>query len=126
MRTIQERLDEIVPKITDHSFMQGKGLRKEVGYHIFDYDSEDEMTARKHILVIKKDMAENYQHLSVVEFNLLDAVLTILEDKGYLEKNFTLEQRRGSQFVLNATRKSLRLTLENDLVVEHIKEGSKD
>lgn len=126
MRTIRDRLDKIVPKITDPSFMQGKGLGKEVGYHIFDYDPEDELIVRKHIPVIKKDMSENYQHLSVVEFNLLDVVLTILENKGYLEKNFTLEQRRGSQFVLNATRKSLRLTLENDLVVDHIKEGSKD
>src|SRR5690625_535602 len=121
MSTIQDRLDAIAPIITDPSFMDSKGLGKEVGYHIFDYDPKDEMVVRKHIPILKKIINDEHHPLSVIEFNLFDIVLHILEEKGYLEKNITMEQKRGSQFVLNATRKTLRLTLENDLVVNYIK-----
>lgn len=126
MHSIQDRLDEIVPKITDPSFKESKGLGKEVGYHIFDYNPEDEMTVRKHIPYIKKEMRENYPHISIIECNLFQIVLDILKEKGYLEKNFMMEKRRSSNFVLNATRKSLRLTLDNDLVMQYIKTKAKD
>ncbi len=126
MRTIYDRLIEIIPKITDPSFKESKGLGKEVGYHIFDYDPKDEMTVRKHIPYIKKEISEKHQSLSIIECNLFKIVLQILEDKGYLEKNFTMEQKRSSNFVLNATRKSLRLTLENDLVINHIRNQAKN
>lgn len=126
MRTIQERLDEIIPKITDPSFMDSKGLGKEIGYHIFDYDPVDEMTVRKRIPQIINTIHEQHPSLSIAECNLFHIVLHILDEKGYLEKNFTMEQRRNSQFVLNATRKSLRLTTNHDLVIQYIYEKVKD
>ncbi len=33
-----------------------------------------------------------------------------------------MEEKKGSEYILNATKKTLRLTLENDLVVQYIKE----
>lgn len=126
MQTIHERLDKIIPKITDPNFKQRRGLGKEVGYHIFDYDPTDEMTVQKYIPFIKKQIKENHPHLSVVECHLFEIVLTIFRDKGYLEKNFTMEQNRGSSYILNAMRKSLRLTSKNDLVIDHIRKCAKD
>lgn len=126
MRSIKERLDEIIPTITEPSFMDNKGLGKEIGYHIFDYDPADEMTVRKRIPNIIKTIQEDHPSLSIVECNLWKIVLHILNEKGYLQKNFTMEQRRNSQFVLNATRKSLRLTTENDLVIDHIREQARN
>src|SRR5699024_104596 len=49
-----------------------------------------------------------------------EVVLDILESKGYLQKNFDMEKKKSSHFILNATRKSLRLTLDNDLVIKYI------
>ncbi len=126
MMNILERLDQIVPKITDPIFRESKGLGKEIGYHIFDYDPKDEMTVKKYLPHIKKEIEIHHKHLSVVELNLYHIVLDILSSKNYLKKNFTMEQKRGSQFVLNATRKSLRLTLDNDLIVQYIKEHVQD
>ena len=57
-----------------------------------------------------------------MSFDLYEIVIAILEEKGYLQKNFEMEQRRGSAFVLNATQKSLRLTLNNDLVIQYMKD----
>lgn len=120
MKTIHERLDEILPKITNPSFRENKGLGNEIGYHIFDYQPEYEMLVREHVSFLKEHVnkSTNLQH--IIEFDLYEVVLEILDNKGYLEKNFQMEQKKGSQFVLNATRKSLRLTLNNDLVIKYI------
>lgn len=120
MKTIHERLDEILPKITHSSFRENKGLGNEVGYHIFDYAPEHEMIVRKHVEFIKERVNTEQSGLSIIEFDLYEIVLEILEEKGYLQRNFEMEAKRGSQFVLNATRKSLRLTLNNDLVIKYI------
>lgn len=120
MKTIYERLDEILPKITDPNFRENKGLGNEVGYHIFDYQPEHEMIVRKHVQFVKERVNMDQSNLSIIEFDLYEVVLEILDEKGYLQKNFEMEEKRGSQFVLNATRKSLRLTLDNDLVIKYI------
>lgn len=120
MKTINERLDEIVPKITDPAFRENKGLGNEVGYHIFDYQPEHEMIVRNHVAFMKERINDDQSSQRVIEFDLYEVVLEILETKGYLQKNFEMEEKKGSQFILNATRKSLRLTLNNDLVIKYI------
>ncbi len=122
MKTIQERLAEILPKITDPSFRENKGMSNEVGYYIFDYDPEHEMIVRDHIAFIKDRVNKEGSDLYIREFDLYEIVIAILEEKGYLQKNFEMEKRRGSAFVLNATQKTLRLTLNHDLVIQYMKE----
>lgn len=117
MKTINERLDEILPRITDPSFRENKGLGNEIGYHIFDYEPEYEMLVRERVKFIKESVNND---IKIIEFDLYEVVLDILESKGYLQKNFDMEKKKGSHFILNATRKSLRLTLDNDLVIKYI------
>ena len=38
MKDIYERLDEIIPKITEDNFRKNKGLGNEIGFYIFDYN----------------------------------------------------------------------------------------
>lgn len=122
MRSIHERLDEILPKITDSSFRENKGMSNEVGYHIFDYDPEHEMIVQEHIAFLKERVNKEGSPVFIREFDLYEMVISILDEKGYLQKNFEMEQKRGSAFVLNATQKSLRLTLNNDLIIRYIEE----
>jgi hypothetical protein len=122
MRSIYERLDEILPRITEPSFRESKGLGNEIGYHIFDYDPKYEMLVREHIAYMKERVNCDNSQSYIREFDLYEVVLEILSSKGYLEKNFDMEQKKGSNFVLNATKKALRLTLNNDLVVQFISE----
>ncbi|MBT2214694.1 DUF1788 domain-containing protein [Virgibacillus dakarensis] len=122
MKTINERLDEILPRITNPSFRQNKGLGNEIGYHIFDYQPENEMLVRNHVAFLKERLNNDSSDQRIIEFDLYEVVLEILDGKGYLQKNFQMEQKKGSQQVLNATRKALRLTLNNDLVIKYIAE----
>lgn len=119
MQNIYERIDQILPKIVEPSFRENKGLGNEIGFYIFDYDPEYELLVRDRVRFIK-DKAKGAYGLNIVEFDLYEVMLEILESKGYLKKNFIMEQKKGSEQVFNATKKALRLTLDNDLLVQYI------
>lgn len=120
MKTIYERLDAIIPKIIDKSFREGKGLGNEVGYYIFDYEPKYELLVRKHVEFIKQKINNDSFVIRIKEFDLYEIMLDILENKGYLQKNIEMEEKKGSDFVFNATKKALRLTLSNDMIVQYI------
>lgn len=120
MMSIQERLDSILPKVMSPDFRDSKGIGNEVGYHIFDYDPAHEMIIQDHIAYMKEFIDSKKNDLTIREFDLYEVTIEILGQKGYLQKNFEMEQKKGSNFILNATQKVLRLTLVNDLVIEYI------
>ena len=123
MKSIYERLDEILPIISAPHFRENKGLGNEVGFYIFDYSPKDEMIVRERIPFIKSK-AQSSHNINIVEIDLYEAIIEILESKGYLKKNFEMEEKKGSEFVMNATKKALRLTLSNDLLIKYIVEKS--
>lgn len=119
MKDIHKRIDEILPRIADPYFRQNKGLGDEIGFYIFDYDPKYELLIRDRVKFIEEKAKKAYG-LNIIEFDLYDIILNILKSKGYLEKNFEMEKKKGSKYVLNATKKALRLTLKNDLMVGYI------
>lgn len=120
MKTIYQRLDAIIPKIADKSFRENKGLGNEIGYYIFDYEPKYELLVREHIEFIKQKINDENSDIAIKEFDLYAIMLEILDEKGYLKKNIEMEEKKGSEFVFNATKKALRLTLKNDMIVEYI------
>ncbi|EJO5349027.1 DUF1788 domain-containing protein [Clostridium botulinum] len=121
MKDIYERIDEILPKITEPNFRENKGLGNEIGFYIFDYNPEHEILVRDRVKFIKEKAKASYG-LNIIEFDLYNVMLDILDSKGYLKKNFEMEEKKGSEKVFNATKKALRLTLDNDLVVKYIQD----
>lgn len=124
MRDIYKRLDEILPKIKEKSFRENKGLGNEIGYHIFDYEPQDEILVREHIVFLKKKVNNADSEIRIKEFDLYDIMIDILEDKGYLEKAFEMEEKKGSEKILNPIKKTLRLTQNNDLVLNYIRSNT--
>ncbi|AEV69481.1 DUF1788 domain-containing protein [Acetivibrio clariflavus] len=122
MKTINQRLDEIILRITKENFRKNTGLGNEIGYYIFDYEPRYEMLVREHVQFLKQKINEGDYGYNIKEFDLYEIMLEILESKGYLEKNFKMEQVKGSEFVFNATRKALRITEKDDLIIHYIKE----
>lgn len=119
---LQKRLEQIIPRIKSEGFFEGRRLGNELNFHIFDYDPKDEMLVRDYIEFIKRKLNKEYETYQVIEINLYQAIIDILNEKGFLEKNFEFEEKKGSDFVFDKTRKALRLTLNNDLLVNYIKE----
>ena len=49
MSELDQRLNQILPKITSDDFLRGHGIGNEIAFHIFDYPPEDELQVRDHI-----------------------------------------------------------------------------
>ena len=122
MKTIYDRLDEIMQRITKESFRENTGLGNEVGYYIFDYEPKYEMLVRDYVQFLKQKINGGDYDFTIKEFDLYEIMLELLESKGYLEKNLKMEQEKGSEFVFNATKKALRLTEKNDLIIQYIRD----
>jgi len=122
MKTIYERLDEILPIITDKRFRENKGLGNEIGYYIFDYNPEDEIIVREHIRFLKQKINNEGMDFYIRELDLYEIMIEILEQKGYLKKVFDMEKKKGTDAILKPIKNTLRLTQKNDLVVEYIRE----
>lgn len=124
MKTIYERLDRILPLITAKRFRENKGLGNEIGFYIFDYDPEDELIVRDHIAFLKEKVNAGGTDLTIREFDLYEIILEVFSEKGYLKKIFAMEEERGTAAILTPLKRSLRLTQENCLVVEHIRKNT--
>lgn len=120
MKDIYKRLDEIIPKIVDPQFRQNKGLGNEIGFYVFDYNPDEELLIRDRVKFIKDKVKSSYG-LNIVEFDLYEIILETLNDFGYLERCFKMEQDKDSEYVLlKAIKACLRITEDDDLFVEYI------
>jgi hypothetical protein len=126
MKSIYERLDKVFPTIMDKRFRENKGLGNEIGYYIFDYDPKDEMTVREHVNFLKQKVNSGGFDIHIREFDLYEIMLEILESKGYLEKVFDIEKKKGTAEILKPIKNTLRLTQKNDLIVEYIRQRVKE
>ncbi|SUY48141.1 Domain of uncharacterised function (DUF1788) [Clostridium putrefaciens] len=122
MKDIYRRIDEILPKIIEPNFRKNKGLGNEIGFYIFDYEPEYELLVRDRVKFIKEKVQGGYG-LNIVEFDLYEIIIEMLEEKGYLKKNFEMEEKKGSEHVIfKATKSTLRITEEDDVFVKYIGE----
>lgn len=121
MKSIHERLDQILPKIMDQRFRESKGLGNEIGFYIFDYDPRDELLVRDHIAFLKNKVNNDNSEITIREFDLFEIMVEIIESKGYLDKVFTMEAEKGTGTILTPIKKTLRLTQKNDLIVDYIR-----
>lgn len=124
--TIYERLDKIYNVVLDKRFRERKGLGNEIGFYIFDYDADDELIVRQHIADLKKRINSGRYDIQINEFDLYEIMVEALDNKGYLEKVFDLEERKGTSAILKPIKNTLRLTQKNDLIVDRIRQQVKD
>ena len=73
-------------------------------------------TLAKHINI-------NYEDINIKIIDLYDIIIDVLEEKGYLDRAIQMEKTKGSYEVIEPIKRTMRLTLDNDLVVAKISEG---
>ena len=119
MRDINKRLQEMTNKINSEDFLKSHGLGNEVNYHVFDYNPDDEFVVREYL--------NNYlipkSSLKIKEFNIYNIILDILEEKGFLEKVFEFEKKKGTRYINGIISKTLGISTSNDQIVKRIKEN---
>ena len=94
--TFLERLNAILPRITEEGFIGKKGLGNEIPFHVFDYPPEEELAMREHIVFLVERMSQQHGNIKLLHINLFDVMIQHLRERGELEKAFSLEAEKGS------------------------------
>lgn len=101
-RNLDERLDQILPKVISDDFLTGKGPGNEIGFWIFDYQPQDELAVRKHIEFLMTQIAKQRPELRVAHVNLFDLMVDYLKDRKLLDKAIDMQKAKGNEALLKS------------------------
>lgn len=114
---LNERLNQILAKLTSTDLLTNQGLGNEIGFWIFDYSPEDEMTVRGFLQdVILPALDKHQPLLKVASVNLFDLVIGLLEERKLLDKAIEMQRNQGDAKTLE----SLRRVLKEDKLAERL------
>lgn len=116
-RTIYDRLQEMTDKIRSGNILESSNLGNEINFRVFDYDPVDEYIVRDHIEYL---YAKNY---NIQIFDIYEIIIDILKEKGFLEKTFEYEKKKGTKYVNSVIQKTLAISSNSDLIVKYIKDN---
>lgn len=119
--TIRERLDKIIPKIEDESFIKGRGLGNEISFYVFDYHPKHELIVRDHIEYVKRYFSRPTSNRKVIEFDLYKMILEIAKEKRIFDKIFELEREKGQTFIFDALTNFAQPRIFLDKIEENVK-----
>lgn len=115
--SLEERLNQILPRITSRDFLDSKGLGNEIGFWIFDYPPEREMEVRGFVSgTVMPALAKQVPPLKVAAIDLLQLVTGLLEERKLLDKVMAMQISKGNDSTLAA----LRPVLKEDKLAQKI------
>jgi len=115
--SLDERLNQILPRITSRDFLDSKGLGNEIGFWIFDYPPEHEMAVRDFVSgTVVPALGKQSPPLRTASVNLLSLVTDLLEERKLLDKAIEMQAGKGNDSTLAA----LRSVLKEDKLAQKI------
>lgn len=116
-QTFEDRLNQILPRITSEDFLKNRGLGNEIGFWIFDYPPDREMATREFLSsVVEPALKKRQPPLCFASINLFELVIGLLEDRKLLDKAIEMQGKQGDSKVLE----SLRRVLKEDKLAERL------
>lgn len=116
-QTFEERLNQILPRVTSADFLSNEGLGNEIGFWIFDYPPEREMDMRAFLHdVIEPALGKRQPPIRSASINLFDLVTGLLQERGLLDKAIAMQKEKGDEAALNA----LRSVLKEDKIAQKL------
>jgi hypothetical protein len=116
-QTFNERLNQILPKLTSSDLLTNQGLGNEIGFWIFDYPPEEEMAMRAFLQdVVMPALGKHQPAIKAADVNLFDLVIGLLEERKILDKAIEMQRTQGDAKTLE----SLRRVLKEDKLAERL------
>lgn len=116
-QSFEERLNQILPKISSDEFLNCKGLGNEIGFWIFDYPPEREMEMRDFLeKTVLKNLNKSKPPIRAGVINLFDLVIKLLQERKLLDKAIEMQRIKGDDAVMAA----LRPVLKEDKLAEKV------
>ena len=107
--SFEERLNQILPKISSDEFLHSKGLGNEIGFWIFDYPPEREMEMRDFLTrTVLTSLNKSQPPIRAGVINLFDLVIQLLQERQLLDKAIDMQQTKGDEAVMAALRPVLK------------------
>lgn len=115
--SFNERLNQILPRLTSEELLTNKGLGNEIGFHVFDYpaDKEDEMRDFLY-RVIEPSLTKDQRPIRFQTINLFELAIQLLEERKLLDKVIAMQRDKGNDAALPG----LRSVLKEDKLAQHL------
>lgn len=115
--SLEERLNQIFPRITSSDFLQSKGLGNEIGFWIFDYPPERELDVRNFVQgTVMPALAKHVPFIKAQAVDLFRLVTELLQERNLLDKAMEMQKNKGDESTLAA----LRSVLKEDKLAQKI------
>ena len=109
MSTFEERLNQILPRLTSKELLNNHGLGNEIGFWVFDYPPEFELEMRAFLNeVIEPALAKHHPPIRFATVNLFDLAIGVLEERNLLDKALDMQQTQGDTKALETMRRVLK------------------
>lgn len=109
MSNFQDKLNQVITKITSSDFLQSKGLGNDIGFWIFDYpiEHDDEVMQFLAETIIPTVIRAPHQ-LKVTHINLFEFLIDLLKERNLLDKVIAMQQSGGDAKTLEAIKPVLK------------------
>lgn len=118
---LETRLELLKEKIQEDDFLNAKGLGNEIPFWIFDYPPEKELLIRETIDKISTNLKKISVNVLVID--LYEICLELLENKISAEKIFELENKKGSDELLNKLKIMLKPETVKKVIQKRMESG---
>ena len=109
MKSFEERLNQVIPKLASQDFLSNKGLGNEIGFWVFDYPPERELEVRDFLdNCIIPALDKTQPRLKVAHINLFTFITNLLAERNLLDKAIEMQQMQGDDKALESLRRVLK------------------
>lgn len=117
MEDVTAKFTHLFNVISSKRFLNKEALGGEIPFFISAYDAKQELEVRDSIKLLINKLETN--GVSVLELNLYDIVCEILEEKGGMERMFSIELSKSKDKFLRALQSTLNI---HQILMPKIKE----
>ncbi|MES2069247.1 MAG: DUF1788 domain-containing protein [Pseudomonadota bacterium] len=115
--SFDERLNQILPRVTSPDFLESKGLGNEIGFWIFDYPPDRELDMRSFLSgTVLPALTRHVPAIHADTIDLLQLATGLLEERNLLDKTMDMQLSKGDDSTLTA----LRSVLKEDKIAQKI------
>jgi hypothetical protein len=100
--SLNERLNQILPKLITDEFLGGRGIGNEIAFYVFDYLPEFELRVRDYLPTLMNHLPKQKHGLRVNHVDLFAFVLNHLRSRNLLDRAIQLQREKGDKALKKA------------------------
>ena len=99
---LNQRLNQILARVTSDRFLSGSGIGNEIAFYIFDYSPEDELVVRDYVRTLLIHIPKQRVGLRVNHIDLFDFVTEYLKGRGLFDRAIQMQREKGDKALKKA------------------------